>query len=390
MDIIKKDYYDGIHAVLALSNLFSENTAAPYLNYRLAENIYCNYIPNVKNLGRLDIAIDAVLNEKVGVGIKTFIHGNGQTNQKIAEFNKDKRLYDNLIPIEKVRKIAELRNKRLKFAVDTYDLDELVYHCVTRNPDKTINFYNTPMDFIDIKSIKKVEVSDATIKFTDGKNSYSFNLSKSTLYKRFDFKVRELEHHFKADVASKPLELLLDTFKDNLISSIEPPQEDFVILPLYSFSSTKGKYVPPKSGLNQWNAAGRKRHPNEVYIGLSQKIHHYFNNKYPDAEMKFFPGRDTPFKLILPDGNGLEAKVCQDNSKAIMSNPNKDLGEWLLRKVLNLEENEILTYDTLLAIGVDSVKITRKNNDNHSDKLEYSIEFCSIGTYDEFALKNSI
>lgn len=381
-------YYEGIQSVLLLSNLFSENTAAPYLNYRLAENLYCTCIDNVDNLGRLDIAIDAVSDKKIGIGIKTFIHQNGSTNQKIAEFNKDKHLYDALIPLDKVRKIAELRNKRLAFAKDTYDLDSLVYHCITRDKDKTIRFFNTPMDFIDINNIKKVEISEATIKFTDNKNDYSFNLSKSTLYKRFSFKEDELIHSFKAIVPIDPLSILINSFSA-ITTDISPIEEkNYVVLPLYSYSSTKEKYVPLKSGLNQWNAAGRKRDPNEVYIPLSRKIHRYFDEKYPNETIKFFPNRDTAFILHLPNGETLEAKLCQDNSKALMSNPNRALGEWLLRDVLNLKEGELLTYETLQEVGVDSVKITQ--TDNESEKLSYSIEFCSIGAYDEFALNNSI
>lgn len=390
MEKSEESYYKGVEAVLALSNLFSEKTAAPYLNYRLAENIYCNYNPHVKNLGRLDIAIDAVSNEKIGVGIKTFVHGNGQTNQKIAEFNKDKHMYESLNPLEKIKKIAELRNKRLSFAKDTYDLEQLIYHCVTRSSDKSINFYNTPMHFIDIKNIKKVKVNEATIKFTDGKNDYSFNLSKSTLYKRFVFREEELKHHFKAKVSSDPLPLLMETFATNFVDSEDIVRNDYVILPLYSFSSTRGKYVPPKSGLNQWNAAGRKRDVNEIYIPVSRKIHHYFEETYAEDEIKFFPERDTSFKLVLPDGESLEAKLCQENSKAIMSNPNKALGEWLLRTVLDLKENEILTYEKLLEIGVDSVKFTRNPLEDETEKIAYSIEFCAVGSYDEFVLKNSI
>ena len=48
-------------------------------------------------------------------------------------------------------------------------------------------------------------------------------------------------------------------------STIQPKEENFIILPLYS---VRDNNVPTKSGLNQWNAAGRKRHPNEVYIPI--------------------------------------------------------------------------------------------------------------------------
>jgi len=92
----------------------------------------------------------------------------------------------------------------------------------------------------------------------------------------------------------------------------------------------------------------------------------------------FFPPRDTVFQLTLPDGTVIPAKVCQDNSKAIMSNPNRVLGEWLLRKVFELPMNTIVTYEMLLMYGIDSVVFT------HNGGLNYSIDFAEIGTYESF------
>ena len=71
-----------------------------------------------------------------------------------------------------------------------------------------------------------------------------------------------------------------------------------------------------------------------------------------------------------------------------MTNPNKELGEWILRKVLKLPEYTVLTYEHLLKVGVDSVKITRLENQN--GRLVYGIDFCEVGTYDEFTLQNDI
>src|SRR5690625_7356534 len=90
-----------------------------------------------------------------------------------------------------------------------------------------------------------------------------------------------------------------------------------------------------KSGLKQWNAGGRNRDSNEVYIPIPIYIH----QNYPN----FFPPRDIHFNLILPHGETLVAKVCQDNSKALMTTPNTALSNWLLRNILNLEEGELAT-----------------------------------------------
>lgn len=392
-------YSEALQTVLRLSRLFSDNSAAPFLHYRVAENLFCDFVPNSTNLSREDIAIDAKTsyideqgnNQIIGVGNKTFLHGNGNTLQKIAEFNKDRSMYDNLAPKEKIKKIAELRNIRLQFCIDTHGLTGLVYHCVTRDSQGNIRLYNTPMDLIDIDRIHSIQISEASISFKDGKNDYTFNLSKSTLFKRFEFNKIEPVKQFEVTIDENPLETLTNAFN---ISSEETTtltgdsEEKCIILPLYSFSASKGKFVPEKSSLNIWNASGRPRDPNEAYIAIPRKIHNYIDQNYADVDLKFFPNRDTPFKLILPNGDSLDAKICQDNSKALMTNPNKDLGKWILRKVLKLSEGEILTYNRLQELGIDSVRIAQV--DVTGEELIYSIDFCPVGKYDEFVLENNI
>lgn len=128
--------------------------------------------------------------------------------------------------------------------------------------------------------------------------------------------------------------------------------------------------------MNQWNAQGRDRDPDEIYIPIPAWIH----KVYP----RFFPDRDVPFNLILPDNvkTILSAKVCQDGSKALMSNPNKSLGKWLLRQVLRLPEGQLLTYDTLIRKDIDSIEISKNSDCN------YNINFKKLGTYEEFENEN--
>jgi len=87
--------------------------------------------------------------------------------------------------------------------------------------------------------------------------------------------------------------------------------------------------------------------------------------------------------LKLPSGEIMRSKVCQDNNKALMSYSNKELGQWILRKVLKLKEGELLTYDKLQIIGIDSVRIDK------IDDLEYEINFAQIGSYEKFIEKMS-
>ena len=64
--------------------------------------------------------------------------------------------------------------------------------------------------------------------------------------------------------------------------------------------------------------------------------------------------------------------------KSLMTNPNKDLGRWLLRKVLKLKECELLTYNMLEKKGIDSIEIS-KNIDG-----SFNINFKGIDTYEDF------
>jgi hypothetical protein len=392
----------------ALSNLFSDNES-PYIVSRNVENAYCEAF-GADNLGRSDCSADAALNG-VGIGLKTFIHNNGRTLQKIAEFNKDAELYRNHQPKELINTVAILRNERIDFTMRTYGLKSMIYHCVTRKPGM-IFIYELPMDKINIDKIKKVNLSNKnTITFEDDKNEYSFNLTKSTLYKRFktdkplaEIEVNILERPYVAlaqivdfivpaakTYTSKSILEQVEKFNNeskrlntNELVVENPPyykkspklyleSDKYVILPLYSDRGNK-RHVPEKSGLNQWNASGRPRHHDEVYIPIPKWIHDVFPT--------FFPPRDVNFQLRLPDKSLLSAKVCQDNSKALMSNPNKNLGEWLLRQVLDLEKRELLTYEQLQVLGIDSVIVYK-----HSDK-HYSVDFCDIGSFDEFQSEN--
>lgn len=141
-----------------------------------------------------------------------------------------------------------------------------------------------------------------------------------------------------------------------------------IFLPLYTLKAGK-KVVCEKSGLNQWNASGRKRNEDELYIPVPRMIH----KSYPD----FFPERNKNFILLADNNVEMIAKICQDNGKALMSNPNKILGRWMLRDILNIPPGKIIKYEDLLRQGFDSVAVTKQND------ITYYIEPCSIGAYEK-------
>lgn len=346
-------YLEDLKMVGAISSLFSDSST-PMLYYRATENLYCNAF-GAENLARSDVPADAKYG-KFGIGIKTFLEGNKKTYQKIEEFNNQHSLYGDLEPEYKIIKIAELRNKKLTFTMNTYDIDKMIFHCIIRN-EEGFHFFEEPMDFIDVENIKIQSINKNTIDFTDNKHNYKFNITKSTLYKQFV--TDDYFASINVAIAEDPLSLIQ---MKNMKSVVTVTENETLILPLYSYKNGN-KIVPEKSGLNQWNAAGRKRHPNEVYIPFPANL----RKKYPE----FFPPREQCFDVKLPSGKFISMKVCQDNDKAIMSNPNKALGEWILRNVLQLEELEILTYDKLLEIGIDSVVFEKQENN-------YTVDFRRI------------
>ena len=362
-------YYEKMLKILgSLTRLFSESTT-PFLNYRVTENLFCKSF-SAKNLSRSDVSADASLGT-VGIGIKTFDNKNGKSLQKVAEFNKDNLQFRHLSKEDMIKKVAELRNKRIEATKRIYGLNDMIYHCIVRDEGK-ISVFETPMDLVEIGKIKHIKSTNNTISFKDETNEYSFNITKSTLSKRFYTKDLLVEVPVK--ILDDPFKIIEEKFLDIKKTYYSEAKEKVsVVLPLYSITP-KGKIVYPRSGLNQWNAEGRKRNSDEIYVPIPKWIH----KRFPG----FFLGRDKPFNLILPDGQILSAKVCQDGSKALMSKHNADLGKWLLRKVLNLKEKELLTYDKLQEIGFDSVIIERL------DSKTYSIDFKSSGTYEEFIEEN--
>ncbi len=60
-----------------------------------------------------------------------------------------------------------------------------------------------------------------------------------------------------------------------------------------------------------------------------------------------------------------------------MSNPNSDLGEWILRKVLNKKPGELVTINDLIRFGIDSVLVEKINPATPDDAVKYKISFAS-------------
>jgi len=364
----RENYKQMLKIIGSLTKLFSDNSC-PYLPYRVQENVFCKYF-EADNLARSDCSADAKKN-KIGVGLKTWM---GNNDQKVAEFDSLREKYASLSGIDLVRKIAEYRNERIRITKNLNGIDKLIYHIVKRIPN-SMQILEHSFDTIDISNIKLIKDrgNNNNTYFTDGKHTYHFSLSKNTLYMLFENMV--LLDSFDVEILDDPYAYLMNLAVPvtiHVTSITEDKKIDTtnsVCLRLYSTKSGK-KIVYDKSGLNQWNAGGRKRHPNEIYIPFPAEDRAKFRD--------FFPAKEQPFDVLLPDGTKISAKVCQENDKAIMSNPNKALGEWLLRKVFELSEGTIVTYEMLEIFGIDSIIFTKIDN------LKYKVDFAELGTYEAF------
>lgn len=374
----QEKYYELLQIVGGLSNLFSDSDV-PYLYYRAAENVFCKAF-EADNLSRSDCSADAS-KDFMGIGLKTFLNNNGKSYQKVAEFNKDRALYtiegkidvDNLIT-----NVTDLRNKRIMSTQRIHNIEDMIYHCVVREENQ-FKIFEEKMDLIDLNSIKNIKNKNNVVTFEDKSHEYNFNISKSTLLKRFNTPLDS--QIVKIEIIKDPFDLLDKMFKkymlDKSLLEKETIKHEFIILPLYS---KKGK-VEEKSGLNQWNAGGRVRNPDEIYIGIPVFIHKMFP--------QFFPPIDEPFDLMLPNKKVISTKVCQtsfvdidgvkvNKGKAIMSNPNTALGQWLLRDVLKIPYGQVVTLSDLHDIGIDSIELRKIDNKN------YEIYFKKQGTFEEF------
>lgn len=363
---LQEEYFKLLKIMGALSKIYSESSI-PYLYYRGHENAFCRAL-KADNLSRSDFSADAG-KDGIGIGLKTFQNKGGSSPQKIAEFNKNRqsfRKYEEK-PDVIVKIISEMRNKRIETTKAVFGLENIIYHCVSRS-EKQFFIFEEKMDTINVQNIEILKSNQKGVSFKDNENEYRFDFSKSTLYKKF-LTINPIV--IDVVVFDDPFSILEKLFNGE-ITKIEQKKE-FVILPLYSMRG--GKNVPEKSGLNQWNAGGRERKNREVYIPIPLWIHRKFQG--------FFPSNEVSFNLHLPNKKILSASICQQGGKALMSNPNTDLGKWLIDDVLKIKENKIVDYDDLATIGVDSVSITKIDNEN------YEINFKSVGSFERFQEKNT-
>lgn len=313
------------------------------INSRSVEYMLCESF-NLTNVARKDSPIDAFKNQ-CGFGIKTFglLHLNDKTLhklEKVAEFKYDS-LTISQCPsnFDKAVKVSTLRNQRLIVAMRSESLNNLLYILILRLK-KEIFFYEHSYELINTNKIIIINSNEKSIKFTDGSNIYSYKYSNSTLYQEFSIeksKIKEI-YIIEKTYSSKELE-------DKLISKNE-------ISLLFS------DILKPASGLNQGHAKGRKRDPDEIYIPIKSTIHKQFPYFFPRNKQDL----DMPFTLMLTNKKFVNCKICQSNRKALMSNPNKELGKHILRELLKIPKEQVCTMEHIEKSGYTGLKVIKNNN----------------------------
>lgn len=365
-----------------LSRLFSDSEV-PYLYYRAHENAFCEAF-GAQNLARGDISFDAK-KSNIAIGLKTFLYGNGESFQKIAEFNSESKNLREMENVDLARYVADLRNARLIFAKNATGCDEMLYHLAVRGNGK-ISLAESQMDYINVAKIRIIDDKPNTLIFCDDLNNYSFSKSKSTLLEKFN--VRNPVVSFDVNIMSNPFEFLDDKLKQvtgvykNRSPLFSARASTQIVLPLYS--SRTGR-VEERSGLNQWNAGGRKRDINEVYIPIPaeirEKVRDFFGESARFDDNKSMKDSEK-FEVLLPSGKTLICKIAQQGGKALMSERNADLGKWLLRDVLHLPEGKLVSRELLNLLGIDSVRLTKIDNG------KFAMDFAKTDSYNDFLQNN--
>jgi hypothetical protein len=406
-------YQELLQSVAAMTLLFSDGPQA-YIDYRFVEKLFV-LATKGKDISRSDKVFDAIVGnpQNIGVGVKTFvISGNAQASlEKVQEFTRfsGSGAFDNLDKAAIAFKAAEYRNNTVLADSQEYGIDiaSSIYHCLVRSGGNGI-IHEEPYPLINLDMIHPIDTQGRVldnfpdgnkgIRFSDGTNIYSYSKSKSVLMKKFDLTLYKtlspmplsLDPDIWKKIASSVVEKSLTealTVSETQSQLAEDPEKltpgvDFVILPLYSARGVT-KTVEAASGINQWNAGGRQRKYGEAYIPIPAIVHRLAPG--------FFPERDKPFELILPNSlDPVNAKVCQQGSKALMSNPNDRLCRWLY-KVIDSKfsdydfdrppAREPFTYSDLQKVGRDSVIVIKDRTSNH---LKYEIRFAELGSYEEF------
>ena len=149
---------------------------------------------------------------------------------------------------------------------------------VLARKEKELLLYETDYNTIDVANIHSVKDNKASLQFEDGNNFYSFNYSKSTLFRKFI--IPQNAFRLPIDIIEDPYSLLLELFEENKNLKTATDKlvkgENYVILPLYGIQK-KEKFIFERSGLNQWKKKRFWRNLHSNSCGIAQEISEFLS-----------------------------------------------------------------------------------------------------------------
>lgn len=405
LDKEKQDKYIKKLTILSLlSGLFKEldgkNGKKPYLHYRNHEISFIDSF-EVQGITRKDSAFDAIVRingNSIGVGLKTWIYDSDYSNQKVAEFNKKSKelreLFDSNRDEELVYRISELRNSRIEDDKRLYETELDIYHVIARD-DNCLYIIEFNYEKIDIDNIRDIHKTNVSISFNDGKNSYLFNMSKSTLFRKFDASESERILSLPIYIHTDPFSVLengfnnTDYIKTPNLQLNEPLEsdikEEFIILPLYNDDTY---LVNEKSTFNVSLGSSKNKGSNqprpayEAYAHIPIYIHYLYPFFFGFDALDRDSRNNSGFNLHLPNGEKIFAKITQDNGKSLQTNPQSILGKWLLFSIFGLKEYEKLTRNIIDEKEIDSIKVTKIDNQN------FKVDVCNYLDYEKWKMEH--
>lgn len=389
----QQQYLKRIQMLGMLSGLFKEldgmHGSKPYLHYRNHEILYTNTF-QVMSIARADSAFDAIArvgDKTFGVGLKTWMYHTDQSNQKIAEFNRKSKelraLFDANQYEELIDNLALLRNERIKDDKRRYLTDKEIYHIIVRDY-RCFHVVETDYPIINRDNITQINKKDSSVSFFDGENHYSFNMSKTTLFKKFDVSEKERIITFPVNIIDNPIilldELYLSIMSEDKCDAYED-NRDYILLPLYNDRTLD---VNDKSVFNASLAKSKKKGSDtprpqyEAYAPIPKYIHHLFPRFFGIDALNRDEREKHRIKLHLPNNQCIDAKITQDNGKGLQTSPQSILGRWLLFDLFGLKPYEPLTRELIDAKEIDCIKI------NKIDDHNFSVDAGSYGEYEQW------
>lgn len=201
-------YVDNISCLCSFSRLFNPTTGI-YLDYKAQEKFFIESF-NAIDITKKNDFFDAIIEQdgqRIGYGLKTFVHSPQHATHKIGHFQVHVKEITKLYTKKQYKKLIEFvvnkYNERIFQAVEKYNIQVTKMHILTRSEDK-LYFREEMLCPIFSSEYENTLLKRNTLYFGD----YSFEVSTCTLRKTFDmsqnncFLIQDITFH------EQPLELM--------------------------------------------------------------------------------------------------------------------------------------------------------------------------------------